>query len=178
MTITKLRYNWSELTRHDKTDIMTVAVMRHIFIRGNNHQVGLREINVNIGKNKNNLRIDVLQIDRNKNELDGYEVKSCIQDFRTDKKWHNYLELVNRLYFVFDTDTYEKYEAEILEKIGNKAGIYVYRPAGNWLILKKGVKLTELPAKNEEFYRIILFNYLYRKATKELQKCEEVNANV
>ena len=170
MGILKLKYNWSELSRRDKTDIMTVAVMRHIFIRGNNHQIGMREINVNIGKHKSNLRIDVLQIDRNKNELDGYEVKSCIQDFRTDKKWHKYLELVNRLYFVFDSDTYDKHEDEILEKIGDKAGIYVYKNTGDWLILKKGVKLTELPAKNEEFYRIILFNYLYRKALNEMNR--------
>lgn len=47
MAIARLKYNWSELTRRDKTDIMTVAVMRNIFIRGNNHQVGMREINVN-----------------------------------------------------------------------------------------------------------------------------------
>lgn len=171
MTIVKkLKYNWLELSRHDKTDIMTVAVMRNILIRGNNHQVGLREVNVNIGKNKSNLRIDVLQIDRNKNELDGYEIKSCIQDFRADKKWQNYLELVNRLYFVFDSITYEKHEAEILEKINNRAGIYVYNITCEWLTLKQGCKYTELPPKNEEFYRIILFNYLFRKAIKEVNR--------
>lgn len=171
MTIVKkLKYNWLELTRHDKTDIMTAAVMRNILIRGNNHQVGLREVNVNIGKNKSNLRIDVLQIDRNKNELDGYEIKSCIQDFRADKKWQNYLELVNRLYFVFDSITYEKYEAEMLEKINNRAGIYVYNTNSGWLTLKQGCKYTELPPKNEEFYRIILFNYLFRKAIKEVNR--------
>ena len=171
MTIVKkLKYNWLELTRHDKTDIMTVSVMRNILIRGNNHQVGLREVNVNIGKNKSNLRIDVLQIDRNKNELDVYEIKSCIKDFRTDKKWQNYLELVNRLYFVFDSTTYEKYEAEISEKINNRAGIYVYNTTSGWLALKQGCKYTELPPKNEEFYRIILFNYLFRKAIKEVNK--------
>ena len=166
--IKKLKYNWAELCRHDKTDIITVAVMLNIFMRGNNHQVGLREVNVNIGKNKNNLRIDVLQIDRNKNELDGYEIKSCIQDFRTDKKWQNYLELVNRLYFVFDSETYNKYKVEILEKINNKAGVYVYNTACVWLTLKQGCKYTELPPKNEEFYRKVLFNYLYRKALKEI----------
>jgi translation elongation factor P/translation initiation factor 5A len=166
--VKRLKYNWSELNRHDKTDIMTVAVMKNIFIRGNNHQVGLREINVNIGKNKSNLRIDVLQIDRNKNDLDGYEIKSCIQDFRTDKKWHKYLDLINRLYFVFDSETYKKYEDEIIEKIGNRAGIYVYNITGGYLTLKDGCKYTELPPKNEEFYRKILFNYLYRKAMNEV----------
>ena len=114
------------------------------------------------------MRIDVLQIDRNKNELDGYEIKSCIQDFRTDKKWNNYLELVNRLYFVFDDETYDKHEAEILEKIGDKAGIYIYNINTNWVQLKKGVAITKLPLKNEEFYRTILFNYLFRNALKAM----------
>ena len=166
----KLKYNWSELTRGEKTDIMTITVMRNIFIRGNNHQVGLREINVNIGKNKSNLRIDILQIDRNKNELDGYEIKSCIQDFRTDKKWQKYLEFVNRLYFVFDSDTYEKHKDEILRKIDNKAGIYVYNTTCGRLTFVQGGKYTELPPKNEEFYRVVLFNYLFRKAVRELNK--------
>lgn len=174
MSRLRLKYNWNELCRRDKTDIMTVAVMRNIFLRGNNHQIGMREINVNIGKRKNNLRIDVLQIDRNKNELDAYEIKSCIQDFRTDKKWHNYLSLVNRLYFVFDEDTYEKHEKEILEKIDNKAGIYVYKPVGEFLILKQGVRLTELPPKDEEFYRKILFNYLFRKAYEYMNRKDEI----
>ena len=173
MTRIRLKYNWSELTRRDKTDIMTVSVMRNIFIRGNNHQIGLREVNVNIGKGKNNLRIDVLQIDRNKNELDGYEIKSCIQDFRTDKKWQNYLSLVNRLYFVFDEDTWDKHSAEILEKIDKKAGIYVYKPAGDWIMLIEGVKYTELPPKDEQFYRTILFNYLWRRAYEYMSKESE-----
>lgn len=166
--ITKLKYNWSELSRRDKTDIMTVAVMRYILIRGNNTRIGLREINVNIGKNKNNLRIDVLEINRQKNVLVGYEIKSCIEDFRTDKKWENYLSLINQLYFIFDCETYEKYKEEILNRIGNKAGIYTYKTISGFLLLQKGVKYTELPPKGEEFYRKILFNYLYRKATKEI----------
>lgn len=169
MSVTKLKYNWNELNRRDKTDIMTVAVMRNIFIRGNNHQVGMREINVNIGKGKNNLRIDVLRIDRNKNELTGFEIKSCIEDFRTDKKWQNYLELINALYFVFDSETYEKHEAEILKKLDNKAGVYVYTLHG-FLLLKQGAKYTELLPKDNDFYRIILFNYLFRKALKEVNR--------
>ena len=166
----RLKYNWCELNRGDKTSIMTASIMKYIFLRGNNHQIGMREINVNIGKHKPNMRIDVLQIDKNKNELDGYEIKSCIQDFRTDKKWNNYLDFVNRLYFVFDDETYDKHEAEILEKIGDKAGIYIYNINTNWVQLKKGVAITKLPLKNEEFYRKILFNYLYRIALREVNR--------
>lgn len=168
----KLNYVWEELTRGDKTSIMTAAIMRHIFINGNGCKVGMREINVNIGKNKSNLRIDVLEINRNSNTLIGYEVKSCIQDFRTDKKWRKYLELINYLFFVFDNETYEKHKEEILEKIGDAAGIYVYYPKYCRFIFEKGCAMYNVAEKDVEFYKTILFNYLWRKAQKELAKGE------
>ena len=159
-----LYYDWNELNRADKTSIITSAVMRDIYIRGNNSRIGMREINVNIGKNKPNLRIDVLEINRNKNILVGYEVKSCIQDFRTDKKWEKYLDLVNQLYFVFDEKTYTDHKEEIESKIGNKAGVYKYNPCFRGVSLVHGVKFKDLPLKDENFYRKILFNYLFRRA--------------
>lgn len=168
--ITRLKYNWKELNRRDKTSMITAAVMRNIFIRGNNTRIGLREINVNIGKNKNNLRIDVLEINRAKNVLVGYEIKSCIQDFRSDNKWEHYLTLINQLYFVFDSETFKDHKEEILDKIGDKAGVYTYNPTAEWVILQKGVKYTDLPAKDETFYRTILFNYLFRKAIREVNR--------
>lgn len=86
------------------------------------------------------------------------------------KKWEKYLDLINQLYFVFDSETYEKYEKEILEKIDGKAGIYVYNTTTRWLCLRQSVKFTQLPMKNEEFYRKILFNYLFRKAMNEVNR--------
>lgn len=162
--MSRLYYNWEDLSRGDKTSIISAAIMKHIYLRGNNTRIGMREINVNIGKHKSNLRIDVLEINRQKNILVGYEVKSCIQDFRTDKKWKKYLDLINQLYFIFDEYTYNKHKEEIEEKVGNKAGIYVYMPNTEYVRLIKGVKYTELPPKDEAFYRILLYNYLFRKA--------------
>lgn len=168
MAFKRLKYNWKELNRRDKTDIMTVAIMRQILMRGNNSRIGMREVNVNIGKNKSNLRIDVLEINRQKNVLVGYEIKSCIEDFRADKKWEKYLNLINQLYFVFDINTYEQYTVEILKRIGDKAGIYVFNPAIDAIYLIMGVTYKELPGKDETFYRTILFNYLFRKALREI----------
>ena len=162
--LSKLHYKWDDLTRRDKTDIMTVAVMRQIYINGNGYRIGMREINVNIGKNKNNLRIDVLEINKRKNFLVGYEVKSCIQDFRTDKKWRNYLNLINQLYFIFDLKTFEAHKEEILEKIGNDAGVYTYNPDREWLTLQQGGRAFKVEEKDETFYRVILYNYLWRRA--------------
>lgn len=162
--INKMRYKWDELTRRDKTNIMTVAVMRQIYINGNGYRIGMREINVNIGKHKNNLRIDVLEINKRKNFLVGYEVKSCIQDFRTDKKWRNYLNLINQLYFVFDNKTFEAHKEEILREIGDDAGVYTYNTSYEWLTFRHGGKCFNVEEKQEQFYRTILFNYLLRSA--------------
>nr|DAT89584.1 MAG TPA: DNA repair protein MmcB-like [Caudoviricetes sp.] len=168
MVAKRLFYNWGDLSRRDKTDIITVATMKTIFLRGNSRKVGLREVNINIGKGKPNLRADVLQIDRNKNEIESYEIKSCIEDFRTDKKWEKYLALVNRLNFVFDSETLEKYKEEIYEKIGDKASIYSYNDNGELIYLQKSSRINEIQAPNADFYRVVLFNYLSRKARKAL----------
>lgn len=165
----ELTYVWDDLSRPDKTNIITSAVMRHIYINGNGYKIGLREINVNVGKNKNNLRIDVLEINKRKIFLVGYEVKSCIQDFRTDKKWRNYLNLINQLYFVFDKATFEAHEEEILNKIGNDAGVYTYNPNHKWISLRQGGRAFQHDEKTELFYRTLLFNHLLRDARNALQ---------
>lgn len=169
----RLKYEWDALSRSDKTSIITTAMMRNIFINGNGYRIGMKEINVNIGKYKNNLRIDVLEINKRKNVLIGYEVKSCIQDFRTDKKWEKYLGLINQLYFVFDNETFEKHKEEILEKICDKAGVYTYNITTNWISFVQSGKYFALEPKDEVFYRTILFNYLWRRANNYFNAIKE-----
>lgn len=73
------------------------------------------------------LRADVAGLNM-KGEIVFCEVKSCWQDFQTDKKWHKYLEYCNKFYFVFDAEVYAKYEDKIKEKIkGSGAGVIVVR---------------------------------------------------
>ena len=64
--IYKLKYSWKDLSRRDKTSIITAQVMRQILINGSNLRIGMREVNVNIGVHKPNLRLDVLEINRKK----------------------------------------------------------------------------------------------------------------
>lgn len=45
-------------------------------------------------------RLDALVIDYPGNFM-GVEIKSCLADFRADKKWRDYLPHVNKLYFLF-----------------------------------------------------------------------------
>lgn len=63
------------------------------------------------------LRADFLALNT-KREIIIVEVKSCVQDFRTDKKWHKYLPYCNKLYFALPFDVWEKLKSEIPKGIG------------------------------------------------------------
>ena len=45
-------------------------------------------------------RLDALVVDYPGN-FTGVEIKSCLADFRSDKKWRSYLPFTNKLYFLF-----------------------------------------------------------------------------
>lgn len=49
-------------------------------------------------------RLDVLGIGYGM-ELVGIEIKSCWEDFRTDKKWPSYMDFLNRMYILADEPT-------------------------------------------------------------------------
>lgn len=55
-------------------------------------------------------RLDVLGIGYGM-ELVGIEIKSCWEDFRTDKKWPSYMDFVNRMYVLADEPTAVKIAA-------------------------------------------------------------------
>jgi hypothetical protein len=46
------------------------------------------------------------------------EVKSSAADFRSDKKWHHYLEYANKMYFAMTAATYAKVKDDIPKGIG------------------------------------------------------------
>ena len=78
------------------------------------------------------LRADFLALNT-KREIIIVEVKSCVQDFRTDKKWHKYLPYCNKLYFALTPKVWEKLKTEIPKGIGvmttNDYGVTVVQSA-------------------------------------------------
>lgn len=56
-------------------------------------------------------RMDVFCINM-KGQMIGVETKSCWQDFKTDDKWHDYLEHVNKFYFCVPESVYIAHESE------------------------------------------------------------------
>lgn len=51
-------------------------------------------------------RLDALCLNY-RGEMIGVEVKSCLADYRTDKKWRTYLPYTNKLYFLFPPSVIE-----------------------------------------------------------------------
>lgn len=62
------------------------------------------------------------------------EVKSSVADFKSDKKWHKYLDYCNQFYWAMDCPTYRKVKHLIpagtgVMLIGNLGGIRIERKA-------------------------------------------------
>lgn len=65
---------------------------------------------------KDNYRFDVIGYDR-EGQITIIEAKASIEDFRSDDKFHKYLNYCNSLYFIFNQDTYKYYKNEINNKL-------------------------------------------------------------
>lgn len=75
-------------------------------------------VNAEVGLNKGGaLRADLLAVNM-KGEVIIVEIKSGVPDFRSDKKWHKYLEYSNKFYFAVGAKTYEKIKDDIPKGIG------------------------------------------------------------
>ena len=69
------------------------------------------------------IRADLLAINMQRSMII-VEVKSCWQDFNTDKKWSKYLALCDKFYFAFLESVWEKEKHRLLPAIkGSGAGI-------------------------------------------------------
>lgn len=157
--------DFKALSRADKAKLITNGVLKHILVRNQGRRIGLPEININVGKRTSKLRIDVLELHREKDYLIGYEVKSCISDFNNDEKWANYLSFVDGLYFVFDEDTFEKHREDILARLQGCAGVYTYSCEWDSLTFRQSHKFCQ-PKRHDNVYKLMLFNYLLRTQIK------------
>lgn len=80
------------------------------------------------------------------------EVKSSVADFRSDKKWTNYQEFSNKLYFALSPEVYEK----VRDKIPKGVGIFLVYESGHAKIKQR--------AKHREIDPAIRLNLMTRLA--------------
>jgi len=153
-------------TRKEITAILTDTTLRHIRYRRQSG-VGIPEMNICRGQNYRSLRIDVLEIDYKckSDYLIGYEIKSCMADFRSDKKMFQYLEFVNGLVVVFPEKVYQDNMAEINVKLQHKSiGIATVDENSNraYLDFCRRIRYLNDTKVDKSFYKWILFKYARR----------------
>jgi len=92
------------------------------------------------------MRADMLGLNM-KADLVMCEVKSSVADYRTDKKWQNYLEYSDRLYFVFSSDVYLKLQDEYAEFKRLGVGVLVLSETTGYLECKIQAKRRAIAGK-------------------------------
>lgn len=110
---------FKSLSRPDRTAFITEAVQ----VYWNSKRYSCH---VELGLIKHgNLRADVFCLNT-KCDIVITEVKSCWQDFKTDKKWHRYLPFCMRMYFAIDESLFLTHGTQILAAISeHRCGLIV-----------------------------------------------------
>lgn len=133
-------------SRREITEILTRAVTLYLVDRrySVHHEIGV----------KTRRRLDILSLNY-KGHIIGIEVKSCIDDYRSDQKWRTYLPYVNKLYFCFPAEMWDKHKERLKTEIGSDAGVMVVETLANGFIRAKVVKAV---AERELDKNILLQN--------------------
>lgn len=138
---------FTSLSRPDRTAFITEAVVRYwISKRYSCHiELGL--------KKRGHLRADVFCLNT-KSDIVITEVKSCWQDFKTDKKWQNYMPFCMRMYFAIDETLFATHGTKILEAIeGHRCGLIVIGATGSAAVKSNARRKT---MKNETLARLLI----------------------
>jgi hypothetical protein len=84
-----------ESSRKNTTRLLTTAAISYLRHKYFHKTVAMfSEVEV-----ASNLRVDVLCLTYN-DEVTVFEIKSCKEDFKTDRKWQKYLNYCNYFYFI------------------------------------------------------------------------------
>lgn len=107
-------------------------------------------------------RADVLALNT-KNDLMVIEVKSCAADWKSDKKWTDYLAYCNRFYFCIDEEFYESKAGQALveDAKAHGAGVMVSKITPNRQLMPL---LCKHPAKRRDVPADVLYPLLTRMA--------------
>lgn len=89
------------MSRRETTSILTQATVHYL-----SHKRYSCHIEIGI-ESWGKKRLDILALNT-KGDLIGCEVKSCVADYRSDKKWRTYLPYTNKMYMVFSEALWAK----------------------------------------------------------------------
>lgn len=92
------------------------------------------------------MRADMLGLNM-KADLVLCEVKSSLADYRTDKKWENYIAYADRMFFVFTEELYAKLYEEYAEFKRLGVGVLVLSKTTGYLECKIQAKRRKIEGK-------------------------------
>ena len=141
------RVEFTSLSRPDRTAFITEAVVRYWISKRYSCHIELGLVK------RGNLRADVFCLNT-KSDIVITEVKSCWQDFKTDKKWFKYRPFCMRMYFAIDEALFASHGTKILEAIeGFYCGLIVIDATGNAAVR---LKTSRMKMKNEVLARMLI----------------------
>lgn len=126
--------------RRHTTDILTQAAVHYLAKKMYSCHI---ELGVEAWGKK---RMDILALNTN-GDLIGIEAKSCVADYRADKKWQSYLQYANRFYFIFTQDLWEKpkFQQRVKEDIkGHGAGVIILCRLSGYARVVKNAKRRDV----------------------------------
>jgi len=94
------------------------------------------------------------------------EAKSSVQDFRTDRKMHNYLPFCNKFYLACTSSVYSKIDFKL-----PGAGVFILSDDCSRVVKVK-------PAKNRAIDPEVLSNLIIRAAFRNSDSCTRKNVRV
>lgn len=135
------------LKRPDRTNEITQGAMRALYDLG---YAAILEFTLKIGR-----RADICGINE-KGEIIILEVKSSVQDFKTDNKWHEYKDYCDLFYFAISQDF-------PIELIPQDIGYFMCDAYGGQIIrpsIKTPLSAPRRKAVTLQFARQAAFKYL------------------
>lgn len=136
---------------------MKIAVARHLVKRG-------LAVNLEVGlETWGRRRADVLAMDFSGERITIVEIKSGVQDFRTDHKWKTYLSRCTQFYFCFTRDTWEKLKDEV--PTSKKVGVFVLEECSNyWHYNVRAIRSSRVREIDPEIAHEIALRLAFRGA--------------
>lgn len=110
------------------------------------------------------LRADVLAVNL-KGHLWLLEIKSSVPDYTTDKKWRQYIEFCNKMFFVFSEPVYQKLKDRLdVDLKGSGVGVLVLCPKTGYL---RSVKPSKERLMKKRTKRLLIVRMAWRGGTSK-----------
>lgn len=141
------------MSRKDITTLLGKAAIGHLVKKG----YGVNKELAVVAKGRR--KVDIIGVNL-KGNIIVIEIKSCLKDFKDDKKWQEYLPYCNQFYFLFTQVAWTQVKPIFHDIKG--VGVLILCPETGYLTTVKPSRKREMDAS---IYQSILLRLAWRNAT-------------